>query len=139
MERIISWLRKIQKPIKRHSRSESTNHFHDLLDEQEIRVDKLTLTLIEETPTGPYWDMRVEGDKEFSLVSDELVINLGHKRPAIKFTSEGMSTVCSKCGGEVRYGFQDKVTNWWCAECGYHKLDEGASSPSIVQTNEITH
>jgi len=62
-----------------------------------------------------YWDIRVEGDKNFSLFSDELVINLGHKRPAIRFTKDGMSTICSKCDGEVRYGVQGKIPNWWCA------------------------
>lgn len=117
----------------------SANHFHELLGEHKTRADKITLTLLEETPSGPYWDLRVEGGKDFSLVGDEVIINLGHKRPAIRFTKDGMSTICSKCGGEVRYGFQGKIPNWWCTECGHHKLDEGTFPPSIVHTHEVIH
>ena len=102
----------------------STTHFHELPGEQETRADKITLTLLEKTPSGPYWNVRVEGGKDLSLFSDELVINLGHKRPAIRFTKDGMNTICSKCGGEVRYGVQCDLPNWWCMECGHHKLDE---------------
>jgi len=100
------------------------NIFHELLYEQETRADRITLTLLEKTPVGPYWDIKVDGDRDFSLFSDELVLNFGLKRPAIKFTSDGMTTICPKCGGEVSYGFQEKVPNWWCEECGHHKLDE---------------
>lgn len=139
MERIIGWFRKIQNPITRLSRSESTKHFHDLLDEQEIRVDKMTLNLIEEIPSGPYWDIKVEGDENFSLFSDSLIINLGPKRPAIKFTKANMTTQCPKCSGEVRYGVQGKVPNWWCIECGHHKLDEETSSPTIIHTYNMIH
>lgn len=85
------------------------------------KTGKITLILIEETSSGPYWEVRVEGDKNFSLVSDELVINWGPERPSIRFTSSGMDTMCPICGGEIRFGFQDKVPNWWCTECGHHK------------------
>jgi len=85
------------------------------------KTGKIMLILIEETSSGPYLEVRVEGDKNFSLVSDYLILNLGHQRPAIKFTKAGMSTICSKCGGEVRYGVQGKGSHWWCKECGTSK------------------
>ena len=99
--------------------------FHELLGEQETRIDsdKITLTLIEKTPSGSDWNVKVEGGKNFSLFSDELVINLGAQRPAIKFTKEGMTTQCPKCGGDVRYGLKGKVP-WWCTKCG-HKRTSG--------------
>ena len=111
--------------------------FHELFCGNEIRADRITLTLLEETPSGPYWTVKVEGDKNFSLFSDELVLNLGPKRPAIKFTHKGMGTICSKCGGEVRYGLQGNVPNWWCTECGYNKLDERAYDIRSQLTNVI--
>ena len=96
--------------------------FHDLFCGKETRADRITLTLLEETPSGPYWDIRVEGTKNFSLFSDSLVLNLGPKRPAIMFTRGGMVPICSKCGGEIRYGIQGNVPTWWCDECGHHKI-----------------
>jgi len=104
------------------SRSESANHFQELLIEQETKADRITLTLLEKTPSGPYWDVRVEGDKEFSLFSNELILNFGPKRPAIRFTNEGMTTLCPECSGEVCYGVQCNVPNWWCERCAHHKI-----------------
>ena len=96
--------------------------FHELLGEPETMADRITLTLLEKTPSGPFWNVKVEGVKTFSLSSDELVINFGPKRPAIKFTNSGMTTICSLCSGEVRYGVQGKVPNWWCTECGHQSI-----------------
>lgn len=89
---------------------------------EETMAHRITLTLLEKTPSGPYWDIRVEGDKDFSLFSEELVLNMGHKRPAIKFTSAGMTTICPKCGGEVCYGVQRNFPSWWCEECGHRRI-----------------
>ena len=78
--------------------------------------------MFEKTSAGPQWDVKVEGDKDLFLTNDELIIIFGHKRPAIRFTHKGMSTICPKCGGEVRYGIKDKVPSWWCDECGHQRI-----------------
>jgi len=100
---------------------ETVGYKGDDLVREETRASRITLTLLEETPSGPYWDVKVEGDKNFSLFSDELVLNMGHKRPAVKFTSEGMTTICPMCGCEVCYGVQENFPSWWCEECGHRR------------------